>query len=68
MEHVQKRHEVKNAVPTYEKSINLLGYEQTTLLKEGLEKMWTWAKEQPIRKQYKWENYEITDGLYEYWK
>ena len=68
VEHVQKRHEVKNAVPTYEKSINLLGYEQTTLLKEGLEKMWTWAKEQPIRKQYKWENYEITDGLYEYWK
>ena len=68
VEHVQERHEVKNAVPTYEKSINLLGYEQTTLLKEGLEKMWTWAKEQPIRKQYKWENYEITDGLYEYWK
>ena len=68
VEHVQERHEVKNAVPTYEKSINLLGYEQTTLLKEGLEKMWAWAKEQPIRKQYKWENYEITDGLYEYWK
>ena len=30
--------------------------------------MWEWAKTQPNRERYKWENYEITKGLYSYWK
>lgn len=68
VEHKEARHEVKHAVPNPRKSIELLGYEQKTSLEEGLRKMWEWAKEQPNRPQYKWENYEITKGIYSYWK
>ena len=68
VKHVEKRHEVKEAVPSFEKSMNLLGYNQTTSLEDGLKEMWGWAKTQPNRKQYKWENYEINKGLYEFWK
>lgn len=66
--HWEPRHEVKWCVPSFEKSVELLGYNQTTSLKDGLTEMWEWAKKQPNRQQYKWENYEITDGLYSYWK
>ena len=68
VEHREARHEVKYAVPSPEKSKKILGYKQSTELEEGLRKMWEWAKTQPNRKQYKWENYEITDGIYSYWK
>ncbi len=68
VEHKEARHEVKHAVPKPDKSIELLGYEQKTSLEEGLRKMWEWAKTQPMRPQYKWENYEITKGIYSYWK
>ena len=66
--HLEKRHEVKHAVPDPSKSIRILDYVQKTELKDGIEKMWGWAKTQPNRKQFKWENYEITDKLYSYWK
>lgn len=68
VEHREARHEVKHAVPSPDKSIKILGYAQKTSLEEGLRRMWEWAKEQPNRKQYKWENYEITKGIYSYWK
>ena len=68
VEHKEARHEVKHAVPNPSKSIALLGYKQITSLEEGLKKMWEWAKTQPNRPQYKWENYEITKGIYSYWK
>lgn len=64
----EARHEVKYAVPTVEKSIRLLNYRDNTSLEEGLTKMWEWAKTQPDRRQYKWETYEITEGIYQYWK
>lgn len=66
--HLEGRHEVKHAVPDPSKSIRVLDYEQKTSLEEGIKEMWEWAKVQPDRKQFKWENYEITDGLYSYWK
>lgn len=66
--HAEPRHEVKYAVPTYQKSIDILGYNQTIGLKEGLSDMWEWAKEQPMRTPMKWDNYEITKGIYSYWK
>lgn len=53
IKHVEQRHEVKWAVPTYQKSIDILGFEHKTDLKEGLEHMWEWAKQQPQRPQYK---------------
>lgn len=66
--YLEPRHEVKWCVPTFQKSVEILGYNQTTSLKEGITEMWKWAKKQPNRKQYIWENYEITKGLYSYWK
>lgn len=68
IEYAEARHEVKYAVPTTEKSEKLLQYMQLTELEMGLKEMWEWAKLQPNRKQYKWENYEINKGIYEYWK
>lgn len=68
IEHREQRHEVKWAVPTYQKSIDIINFKDKTSLKDGLIKMWEWAKVQPDRERYKWENYEITNGIYSYWK
>ena len=68
IEYKEPRHEVKHATTTCKKSKNILGYKQTTPLKEGLEKMWEWAQKQPMREQYKWNNYEIEKGIYSFWK
>ena len=68
IKYAEARHEVKYAVPTTEKSEKLLQYKQLFDLEMGLKEMWEWAKTQPNRKQYKWENYEINKGIYEYWK
>lgn len=68
IEHKEPRYEVKWAVPTYQKSIDILGFKHKTNLDEGLLKMWNWVKKQPERPQYKWDNYEINKGIYEYWK
>ena len=68
IEYREQRHEVKWAVPTYQKSIDILGYEDNIKLKEGLTRMWNWAKEQPERERYIWKNYEIEKGIYSYWK
>jgi UDP-glucose 4-epimerase len=62
------RHEVKHAVPTYQKSIDLLGFEHKTSMKEGLEKMWAWAKTQPKRPRQIWSEYELESGLYPFWE
>lgn len=68
VEYREARHEVKHATTTAEKSKLLLGYKQSTSLKEGLIKMWEWVQTQPKREQFKWDNYEIEKGLYSYWK
>ena len=66
--HLEKRHEVHVAVPTYQKSIDLLGFEHKTDLKEGLTKMWEWALKQPKRDRFVWSEYELDKGIYSYWK
>ena len=68
VQHFEPRHEVKWCVPSHKKSIDILGYNEKTTLREVLTKMWEWAKTQPNRERYKWENYEITKGIYSYWK
>ena len=52
--HLEPRHEVKHSIPTFQKSIDILGFEYKTELKEGLVKMWEWAKEQPMRERFVW--------------
>ena len=67
-DHLEKRHEVKYAYPTFQKSIDILGFEHKTSLKEGLNVMWEWAKNQPKREQFIWPKYELEKGIYSYWK
>jgi len=66
--YLEQRHEVKHAHPTWQKSVELLDYKDTTTLKDGLTAMWEWAKKQPKRKQFIWEKYEIEKGIYSFWK
>ena len=66
--HKEQRHEVKNAHPTWQKSEKLLDYQDKTDLKIGLSIMWEWAKSQPKRDRFVWENYELDKGLYSFWK
>jgi len=62
------RHEVKDAHPTWNKSVTLLDYKDITSLHSGLEIMWNWAKQQPKREQFVWDNYELEKGIYSFWK
>ena len=66
--YLEGRHEVKHSIPTYQKSIDLLGFEHKTDLKEGLTKMWEWAQKQPKRDRFIWPIYELDKGIYSYWK
>ncbi len=67
-QYFEKRHEVKHAWSTYDKSIKILDYDETVDLKSGLTEMWNWAKEQPLRKQKNFGTYEIDKGIYNFWK
>ena len=66
--HKEARHEVKHSIPTYQKSIDILGYEYKTNLKEGLTEMWKWAQHQPMRDRFVWSSYELDKGIYSFWK
>jgi UDP-glucose 4-epimerase len=64
----EARHEVKNAWSTWEKSVDLLAYNEKHTLEDGLRIMWQWVKNQPKRSQKIWEAYELNKGIYSYWK
>jgi UDP-glucose 4-epimerase len=66
--HLEGRHEVKHSIPTFQKSVDILGFKHETSLKEGLTKMWVWAKQQPMRERFVWSDYEIEKGIYSFWK
>ena len=66
--YLEARHEVKHSIPTFQKSIDLLDFKSTTTLHNGLEKMWVWAKNQPMRKRFVWDKYELDKGIYSFWK
>ena len=65
---LEGRHEVKHSIPTYQKSIDILGFKHNTNLKEGLTEMWEWAKKQPMRERFVWSKYELDKGIYSFWK
>ena len=66
--HKEDRHEVKDAHPTWDKSVVLLDYKDIITLHDGLNIMWNWAKQQPKREQFVWGNYELEKGIYSFWK
>ena len=62
------RHEVKNSIPTHQKSVDILGFKHKTNLDEGLWDMWVWASHQPKRDRFHWDKYELDNGIYSFWK
>ena len=64
----EARHEVKNAYVTWQKSVDVLGYEEKYSLEQGITEMWNWAKSQPKRERFIWVEYELDKGIYSYWK
>jgi len=66
--YLEPRHEVKHSIPTFQNSIDLLGFEHKTDLVEGLTQMWEWAKVQPMRERFVWPEYELDKGIYSFWK
>ena len=65
---LESRYEVKNVIPAFQKSIDLLSYTNSTSLEVGLTNMWRWVKTQPNRKRFIWPSYELDKGIYSYWK
>ena len=66
--HKEARHEVRHSIPTFQKSIDILGFEYKTSLYNGLKIMWEWAQKQPKRNRFVWEKYELDNGIYSFWK
>jgi UDP-glucose 4-epimerase len=66
--YLESRHEVKHSIPTYKKSADILGFKHQTSLKGGLSMMWEWAQKQPMRERFIWEQYELDNGIYSFWK
>lgn len=66
--HLPPRHEVKYAYPTWQKSVDLLGFEHKTNLYDGLSKMWEWVIQQPERPRQVWSQYELDKGIYPFWQ
>jgi UDP-glucose 4-epimerase len=68
IKHLPPRHEVKYAFPTWQKSVDVLGFEHKINLHTGLTKMWEWAQLQPERPRQVWSKYEVDKGIYPFWK
>jgi UDP-glucose 4-epimerase len=66
--HEEERHEVKDAFPNVNKAKLILNHENKTSLKEGIQKMWEWAKNQPQRNRSEWSKYELNKNFYKSWK
>lgn len=64
----EARHEVKHSIPTWQKSVDILGFKHKTSLKHGLTEMWKWAQLQPKRDRFIWPSYELDKGMYSFWK
>ena len=64
----EARHEVKNAYVTWQKSVDILGYDEKHSFDQGLSIMWNWAKQQPNRTRFIWSEYELDKGIYSFWK
>lgn len=65
---LEQRHEVKHSIPSWSKSVKILGFKHTTSLEQGLGRMWEWAQKQPTKPRFVWPFYELDKGIYTYWK
>ena len=67
IEHGPPRLEVKHAYCDHTKAKTLLKFQDNTKLEELIEDVFVWSMKQPKRKVKDME-YEVTDGIYEYWR
>lgn len=65
--HVPKRHEVKHAFCTTDKSVKILGYKTNFSLEAGVKRMADWAKKVGPQKPQVWDEYEIYKNIPPYW-
>ena len=68
VKYMEGRYEAKRTAPTWQKSVDILGFEHKTHLRDGLEKMWKWAQSQKKRPIQSFDKYELEKGIYSYWK
>ena len=67
IEHLEARHEVKYAYCNHDKAKALLGFHDSTDIRETMREMFLWAMQQtdrPVKKM----DYEIDKGMYTYWR
>lgn len=67
IEHLEARHEVKDAYCNHDKAKKMLGFSDDTNIKETIREMFIWAKDQPEREVKKMK-YEIEKNIYSFWK
>ena len=67
IEHLEERHEVKNAYCNHAKARDLLNFIDGTNLRETMREMFVWAMKQGDR-EVKDMEYEIEKGMYKFWK
>lgn len=72
IQHTDARHEVHQAWATWQRSVDLLGYSDSTPLENGIAAMWAWAQDAwyrfPHRRQAAPLQYEVDEGLYPWWR
>ena len=66
IQHVEARHEVKDAFSSHEKAINDLNFHDETDLTLTIDQVIAWAITEPTR-EIKSLDYEVTRKLYSYW-
>ncbi len=66
--YLEPRHEVKDAYSNHDSVKKYLGFAPTTSLIEMLEMMWDWAETTPIQPVKEWDEFEIDNGMYNFWK
>ena len=68
IEHLEQRHgEAKYAYSNHDKAEKVLGFKDETNLEETIREMFVWAMKQEDR-EVKYMDYEISRGIYSYWK
>lgn len=67
IEHAEPRHEVKEAFCEHFLAKDKLGFKDETDVEKLCYEIYQWAKKQPNR-PVKYMEYEVTKGIYEYWK
>ncbi len=67
IEHLESRHEVKDAYCHHAKAKKILGFKDHTDIETTIREMFVWAKKQPVRKSKNMQ-YEVSKNVYSFWK